>query len=203
MVSFQEGQNLVFIGDSITDCGRTDDPEGIGHGYVRIVKDYLSLMLPEISLQVNNRGVSGETILDLQKRWQEDVIALKPDWMTVSIGINDEWKNVSLAQYKETYRELLSETKRRTNASFIIMQTTIISEDPNDGKNERLLPYNEIIEEIAAEFDAILVRQNQIFTQYLKTQKGKVLTYDQVHMNSTGQLLMAFNWLEACGYSVK
>ncbi|MFD0712098.1 SGNH/GDSL hydrolase family protein [Paenibacillus sp. GCM10027626] len=200
---FQEGQNLVFIGDSITDCGRTEDTEGIGNGYVRIVRDYLALALPETTLQIYNRGVSGETILDLKTRWQEDAIGLQPDWLTVSIGINDEWKQVSLEQYRETYRELLTETKRSTKASLILMETTIISEDPHDGKNERLLPYNRIIAEVAAEFGAVLVRQNQLFTQYLMSQKGKVLTYDQVHMNSTGQLLMALNWLKACGYVVK
>ncbi|MDQ0089506.1 lysophospholipase L1-like esterase [Paenibacillus anaericanus] len=198
---FQQGQKILFIGDSITDSGRKEDPEGIGNGYVRIVGDYLAISLPEVSLQVENRGISGETILDLKARWQEDVIALNPDWLSVSIGINDEWKEISLKQYRDTYRELLTETKSKTGASLILMETTIISEDPEDGKNERLLPYNHIIREVAKEFEAILVCQNQIFTQYLRTQRGKVLTYDQVHMNSTGNLLIALNWLQACGIS--
>ncbi|BBH22399.1 lipase [Paenibacillus baekrokdamisoli] len=196
---FQQGQRIVFIGDSITDCGRKSDPEGIGNGYVRVVRDYLSIGLPAVSLQVENRGISGETILDLKARWQEDVIALNPDWLSVSIGINDDWKEVSLTQYRDTYRELLTETKKQTAASLILMETTIISENPNDGKNERLLPYNQIIREMAEKFSAILVPQYQVFTQYLRTQQGKVLTYDQVHMNSTGNLLMALNWLDACG----
>jgi acyl-CoA thioesterase-1 len=197
----QEGQKMIFIGDSITDCGRKDDPEHIGGGYVRIVRDYLSIVRPEISLQVVNQGVSGETILDLKARWKEDVTELKPDWLTISIGINDEWKNVSSNEFRNTYRELLNETKSKTGSSLIVMETTILSEDSNDGKNERLLPYNRIIREVAAEFEAILVPQYQSFTAYLREQRGKTLTVDQVHMNSTGNLLMAINWLKACGFA--
>ena len=33
---------IVFIGDSITDAGRREDPEGLGHGYVRLVADELA-----------------------------------------------------------------------------------------------------------------------------------------------------------------
>ncbi|MGO4545496.1 SGNH/GDSL hydrolase family protein [Paenibacillus sp. 2TAB23] len=197
----QEGQKMIFIGDSITDCGRMDDLEHIGGGYVRIVRDYLSIVRPEISLQVVNQGISGETILDLKARWKEDVIELKPDWLTISIGINDEWKNVSCDDFRDTYRELLTETKSKTGSSLIVMETTILSEDSNDGKNERLLPYNQIIREVAAEFEAILVPQYQSFMAYLREQRGKTLTVDQVHMNSTGNLFMAVNWLKACGFA--
>ncbi|MDG0793333.1 SGNH/GDSL hydrolase family protein [Cohnella ginsengisoli] len=196
---FKNGQKILFIGDSITDSGRKEDPEGLGGGYVRMARDYLSVAYPAISLQIENRGVSGETILDLQSRWQEDVIALQPDWVSVSIGINDEWKEVGVAQYRDTYCELMEKTKKQTGASFILMETTILSENPHDGKNERLLPYNQVIREVAQQFGAILVPQNRLFTSYLGEQQGKTLTVDQVHMNSTGNWLMAMNWLKACG----
>ena len=34
---FQSGQTVLFIGDSITDCGRRQDQEQLGNGYVRKV----------------------------------------------------------------------------------------------------------------------------------------------------------------------
>jgi acyl-CoA thioesterase I len=196
---FEDRQKVLFIGDSITDCGRKEDSEGLGGGYVRMVRDYVSAAYPATRLQVENRGVSGETILDLKARWQEDVIAEQPDWLSVSIGINDEWKEVGLKQYGETYRELLTETREKAGSSFILMETTIISEDPDDGENMRLLPYNRVIFDVAQEFGAIFVPQNQLFTTYLRAQQGKTLTYDQVHMNSTGNWLIALHWLQACG----
>ncbi|QNK57045.1 SGNH/GDSL hydrolase family protein [Paenibacillus sp. PAMC21692] len=194
-----QDQKLLFIGDSITDCGRESDPEGLGDGYVRMIRDYLYVRHPELTLQCHNRGVSGETIMDLKSRWQEDVIALGPNWLTVSIGINDEWKEVSIEEYRRAYEELLTETKDRTGASLILMETTIISENPYDGKNERLKPYNAVIRETAERFNAVLVPQNRQFDDYLRKQHGKVLTLDQVHMNSTGNWLIALNWLKACG----
>jgi len=198
-MKLEDKQSLVFIGDSITDCGRTEEPEGLGGGYVRMIRDYLHVSRPAWTPRWYNRGVSGETIVDLRARWEEDVIALQPDVLTVSIGINDEWKQVPLAEYRRLYEELLTETRQATGAALVLMETTIISEDPEDGKNARLTPYNEAIREIAARYDAVLVPQNRCFESYLRQQQGKTLTYDQVHMNSTGNWLIARNWLEACG----
>ena len=36
-----------------------------------------------------NRGVGGNTIRNLQHRWQVDCLDLKPDHLVVKIGIND------------------------------------------------------------------------------------------------------------------
>ena len=33
---------IVFIGDSITDAGRREDPDHLGHGYVRLVSEALA-----------------------------------------------------------------------------------------------------------------------------------------------------------------
>lgn len=37
----KSGERLIFIGDSITDCGRNTDSEKIGDGYVRIIRDHV------------------------------------------------------------------------------------------------------------------------------------------------------------------
>ena len=36
-----------------------------------------------------NRGISGNTLRDLEKRWEEDVIGMKPDVLSVLVGTND------------------------------------------------------------------------------------------------------------------
>ena len=33
-----------------------------------------------------NRGISGNTLRDLEKRWEEDVIGMKPDVLSVLVG---------------------------------------------------------------------------------------------------------------------
>src|SRR3981081_1352536 len=85
----------IFIGDSITDAGREDCPEGIGSGYVRNVRDWLRASAPASAPQILNKGVSGNTIGDLQRRWQSDVIAQQPRLVSIKIGINDVWQGLT------------------------------------------------------------------------------------------------------------
>ena len=48
-------RTVVFAGDSVTDCGRRTDPDGLGGGYVRKVYDDLGERRPTIV----NAGISG------------------------------------------------------------------------------------------------------------------------------------------------
>ena len=41
------------------------------------------------SIVFSIRGVGGHTLVHLEKRWEEDVIALRPDVLSVLIGTND------------------------------------------------------------------------------------------------------------------
>src|SRR4051812_7048232 len=82
---------LLFIGDSLTDCGWKTDPEQLGAGYVRLVRDWLLAASPATAPLVLNRGISGNKIPDLQQRWKSDVLDLAPDVLSVFIGINDVW----------------------------------------------------------------------------------------------------------------
>src|SRR3984893_6432767 len=121
----RENDKLVMIGDSITDSGRNQAGEGlfdaIGKGYVAQVDALLTVLYPEFSLRVINRGISGNTVRDLKARWQVDVLDLKPDWVSIMIGINDVWRqfdqplivesHVYIEEYERTLRELVQRTK--------------------------------------------------------------------------------------------
>ena len=75
----------IFIGDSVTDCDRISIPP-YGHGWVNeIVKSGLIE-------NVINVGTSGHRLVDLDKRWQADVLDNKPERLTINIGINDTWR---------------------------------------------------------------------------------------------------------------
>lgn len=96
-MKLQDGTRILFIGDSITDCGRDRsgviDVDGhLGGGYVLQVKSLLGAHYPERAVEVLNTGCGGHRITDLAGRWESDVLALKPDWLTVMIGINDVWR---------------------------------------------------------------------------------------------------------------
>ena len=133
---FQPRQRIVIIGDSITDCGRRDRATApYGNGYVALVRALLLACHPTLSLEVVNRGIGGDTIRDLEGRWDRDAIAERPDWLSVMIGVNDAWqplagnaaKGVPLEAYEHTYRRLLEAARDRTAARLILMEPFVMA----------------------------------------------------------------------------
>src|SRR5690606_23663306 len=75
-----------------------------------------------------NRGISGNRISNLKKRWVRDAININPDILTILIGINDVWhmhvfrKRFSIVKFEETYRELLDlMLEKNPNLKIILM----------------------------------------------------------------------------------
>ncbi|MEI7025566.1 SGNH/GDSL hydrolase family protein [Paenibacillus sp. y28] len=204
---FKAKDRIVFIGDSITDKGRKKDPQKLGTGYVRMVHDYLHAVYPQLSLKIINEGVSGNRIVDLEKRWTVDVLDNRPQWVSISIGINDVWRqvdNVDIEQvypdrFEEIYRRLLEQARDELGCRFILMQPTIIKEHLDSSGNRLLKAYVDAVNRLAEEFQGILVPTHQAFIDFLKCDTDKDLTTDGVHMNTLGDTLMAATWLKAVG----
>ena len=94
---FQNGDRIVFAGDSVTDCGRKRPYgeglwEGLGNGYVRMVDSNLAIDYPDRFLHITNVGESGAASKDMLANWERNVEACKPDWVFVMIGANDVWR---------------------------------------------------------------------------------------------------------------
>lgn len=198
-------KSIVFIGDSITEAGKFEDPEQIGTGYVRVIHDYLRTTYPIGKMKIMNKGIGGDRITDLALRWQADVIDLQPEIVSISVGINDVWRqldNPGMEQvypddFEKIYDDLLKQVRKDTNAQIILMEPTIIEENLNSVGNENLKPYVEIVNTLAEKYDAVLVQTHRSFTKYVEANNGYQVTTDGVHMNSAGNMLMATCWLEA------
>ncbi len=80
-LAFQSNQTVLFIGDSITDCGRRQDQEGLGHGYVRKITELITARHPDRHISYINRGIGGDIVEGLENRWTEDVTTSQPDWL--------------------------------------------------------------------------------------------------------------------------
>lgn len=189
---------IIFIGDSITASNKNTDSERLGNGYVRMIKE----VLPE-DVKVINKGVNGHRVTDLAFRWERDVIDLEPDLLSVSIGINDVWRQldspdltqIDVSKFEEVYRELLSQLPATTK--LVLMEPTIIKENPQSQGNQMLLPYVKIVRKLAVEFDAVLVPTHDVFIDHLTKKPDVSLTTDGVHMRKKGNELMAKAWLKA------
>ena len=71
---FENGDHIVFTGDSTTDNGRGRPVgeglwDGVGSGYVRVIENILNVVYPERLYWISNTGVSGNTTRDLHDRW--------------------------------------------------------------------------------------------------------------------------------------
>lgn len=198
-----QAKKIVYIGDSITEWGRFDDPDNLGQNYVRFIHDYLKITYPGDQFECINKGIGGNRIIDLADRWEEDVIQLRPDIVSISIGINDVWRQidqpdmeqVNADEFKRIYNDLIKQVKEKTNAQIVLMEPTIIGEQVSPDGNHMLNPYVEIVQKLAIEHETIIVHTHKVFLKYLE--KGDYpLTIDGVHMNSVGNMLMAKAWLQ-------
>jgi len=208
---FKTGEKILFIGDSITEDGRFDDPKDVGAGYVRLIHDYINENLSDLQIDVVNKGVGGDRVTNLADRWEADVISADPDWVSVSIGINDVWRQldnpdmeqVSPDLFEKTYDDLLYTLKEHTEAKLILMEPTIIEEDVNSVGNALLKPYVETVKKLAHKYNAVLVSTHQTFLNFIEKTPKAALTTDGVHMNDLGRKLMATTWLVGTGVMSK
>lgn len=204
-MEMKHNARFVFVGDSITEEGRFDDPEGVGYGYVRFIRDYLLTEFPNKNIEVINRGVGGNRIIDLVARFQRDVIALKPDYVSIFIGINDVWRQLDEPEldqvypekFEEIYHQLIRMVRERTEANIILIEPTIHQEDMTSLGNELLKPYVNIVRDLARTYGVTLIPTNREFLKVISNDKHPTLTVDGVHMTSTGDMLIAKTWMNA------
>jgi lysophospholipase L1-like esterase len=195
IAAFAPESRILFQGDSITDGnrGRSKDPNHIlGHGYVFIIAARHGAAFPEAKLDFLNRGISGNTVLDLEKRWQTDVLDLKPDLLSVMIGVNDQGKGVPLDQYEAVYDKLLTEAKAANPKIRFVLGEPFSK--PGARPSEGLLRRQEIVAKLAQKHGAALVRYQLVFDEAAKRAPADYWVWDAVHPTYRGHQLMADEW---------
>ena len=204
------GQKVVFIGDSITACGRRGTVHmPYGNGYVSLVRSFLLARYPEYNLTIENRGIGGDTIRHLKARWAADVLAENPDVLSVFIGINDIWRAITgrpaeavpLDEYEAIYRELLTETlKHKGETLLILVDPYVIETNHKDPFRERMDAYVACVHRLAAEFHAISVRTQEAFDKALRRQPSTFWSQDRIHPWPHGHAVIARAFLKAINY---
>jgi lysophospholipase L1-like esterase len=206
----KDGETILFIGDSITDCGRRDERfRPIGSGYVSFVRDFLVVREPEKKINVINTGIGGNTIEDLRNRWIDDAISHKPDWLSIKIGINDchRWmmdKKENVLQSPEKFEEIFIEVLDATSnllpdARLLLIDPFYTSLDIDSGldsfrgKINKVLPeYIDVIDRMAKAYNARQVKTDDIFREHFKNNHpGVYFANEPVHPNQTGHMLIA------------
>lgn len=202
----ENGKTFVFIGDSITDAGRKSplhSPYGVG--YVRSFIELLFASNPALNLNFINRGIGGDTIVDLLHRWERDALQYKPDYLSVKIGINDVNRYLSnnnsdllsVEEYEKNFRKILSQTKEKLpNCKLLIISPFYLSESEYEEAYpskvvKEVKKYIEVARKISEEFSAAFLNTNEMFLEHLKYRHYFTFGNECVHPNETGVAVLA------------
>ncbi|OVE75641.1 hypothetical protein BVX97_03990 [bacterium E08(2017)] len=208
MPSFKAGSRLLFQGDSITDMkwGRNqkDRNHYLGHSYVFLIASRLGVDMPEALLDIYNRGMSGNTVKDLRKRWKKDAIAIQPDLLSILIGTNVVGRGVKPEAFESDYRYILDASLEANPDLRLVMQ------DPFVLRSGKLLDdaawisrrsatdeLRAIVTKLADEYKAVHIKLQDIFDAAAAEVGPEHWIWDGVHPLPQGHELIARSWLEA------
>jgi len=207
------GNNMVilFQGDSITDGnrGRNADLNHImGHGYAFSIAGRLGADFPEKKMIFYNRGISGNKVNDLAKRWQTDTLDLKPDVLSILVGINDAASVVfqrepviSVEKYEELYQSLLDQTLLKfPNVLFVLCEPFILKvgkvKDNWDSFSADIEKRQAIVRKLSLKYNAVYVGFQDVFNKACEKAPAVYWMWDGVHPTVPGHELMAREWMK-------
>lgn len=191
---------VLFIGDSVTDCGRcTDTHGGLGNGYVRNVAQRLRAAGSHTT--VRNRGIDGSRARDLRARWTSDCIQLRPDVISVLVGINDTWRRydsddpTTASAFEEDYRAILRRASRETSALIVLVEPFVVPvNDDQLAWREDLDPKIAVVHALAREFDVVLVPADRHLNERARDIPAATIAFDGVHPAPEGHRMLADLW---------
>ncbi len=192
---FDKNSVILFQGDSITDCERNrEDLDSLGYGYVKMISEILSDRYSQKNIKIINRGISGDKIKDLLRRWDTDCLGLKPDILSILIGVNDTLIT-SARQFEEEYRMLLTRTTKVLKSKIILCEPFLLLES-NSLYRKDLSPKIDIVHKLAEEYNTILVPLNTIFYESCSLHPMEDWAPDGVHPTPAGHDLIAKSWIK-------
>jgi lysophospholipase L1-like esterase len=205
------GPVILFQGDSITDWGRdraatgANLSSGLGGGYPLLITASELFEHPDRGLRFFNRGVSGNTVPDLDARWQADTLALKPDVLSILIGVNDYWHTLNgsyrgtVADYETGFAALLRRTREALPAVRLIvlepfvLRCGVVTEAWIPEFDQR----RAAAARVARAAEATFLPLQSMFERLSTTAPPVYWSADGVHPTPAGHAAIARAWMEA------
>jgi lysophospholipase L1-like esterase len=209
-IRLRANDTIVFIGDSITSADRHRQAYApLGFGYVHFAANLLMARHPALNLHIVNTGISGDTVLDMERRWQKDCIAHHPNVLSVLVGINDVWQltmNPGSAQtastpdqYEITFDQLLARAREACDCRLVLMEPFLFCLDPHSEILRALMPYVEIVRRLASKHGAVQVPMQAQIARLIGEIPPEKWSADMVHPCLWAHAWIAQQWLEATG----
>ena len=197
---------ILFQGDSITDAGRNREQLCLGKGYPVMIGGELGAHFPG-KYTFDNKGVSGNRIVDVYARIKVDCWNLEPDVISLLIGVNDVWhefgnKNgVEPERFEKVYRMLIEDTKAKLpNIKFMLMEPFVLPGRATEAAWEdfsgTVYQLAEIVQKLAKEYNLSFVPLQEKLKVACKLCPPEYWLGDGVHPTAAGHRLISDAWLE-------
>ncbi len=209
-MKIEDKSKLLFIGDSITDCGRARPVgegrgDAYGNGYVALINAWFGAVHPNKQIRIINMGTSGNTVKDIKQRWQTDVFDIKPDWISIMIGINDVWRqfdlplqterHVLLEEYSYILEDLVKNTIQKVDG-IILMTPYLIEPNKNEPMRSMMDTYGNAVKNIANKYKTLFIDTQEAFDKVLKHIHPMAIAWDRVHPNLAGHMIIMNAFIE-------
>ena len=197
--------NIVFYGDSITDCGRNrEDSHLFSSGYPAIVAGRLGLEYPEENVY-SNRGISGNRIVDLYAQIN-GIHNDKPDVLSILIGVNDVWhkqhgNGVDTAKFEMVYTLLLDEIyEKNPNVKIMLLEPFVVKACATEATYEDFRSDVEskaaVVKKLAEKYNIPFIPLQEDFDRLYNPENPGYWLRDGVHPTPAGHTLIADKWIE-------
>ena len=207
-------KTILFQGDSITDAGRDrEDNSYLGCGYARLVESVLGYEEPN-KYDFQNRGISGNRILEVYSRIIMDILNIKPDYMSILIGVNDVWHGIDwqngtgVKRFEKVYDMLLTELKEELpELKIMILEPFVLKGPATDNREDQpnrweafssgFYEMARISKKLAQKHNLKFVELQNKFDEATKLAPPTYWIQDGVHPSAKGHELIKREWLKA------
>ncbi|MER5987586.1 SGNH/GDSL hydrolase family protein [Streptomyces sp. NPDC001787] len=214
-ITVRPGITVMFTGDSITDCQRLASEDGLGFGYPLRVAGEWGLRHPERPVTWLNTGIGGNKVMDLEARWQADVLDARPDVVSILVGVNDmgwhsldpEGHVIPAEEFEAGYDRLLAPLAG-TGTELILIEpfllpihgtveagAALVGEEERKQWRADLDPKIRAVRRLAREYGAHLLAADGMFAELAATTGPEYWSTDGVHPTPAGHAALAAAWL--------
>jgi len=215
------GAHFVFIGDSITHGLRNDKELNpafkLGAGFVNHIASKLWLENPGAVLVFTNRGICGNTVLELGARWEADALSLSPDVLTVLIGVNDNNQrhlkpgkpSTSPTEYGVVLEKLLCRARQHNPSMLIVVvEPFLLSSVALVGQKleaalEEMTARGQEARRCCEQCGGVFVPMQSAFADACLQAPPEFWSYDGIHPTAAGFALITQEWFKAVAPNVE
>jgi lysophospholipase L1-like esterase len=209
---FEEGERVVFVGNSITHGGHY-------HSFIWL---YYMTRFPDKPITIMNAGIGGESAWDMKDRLDYDVFNRKPTYVTLTFGMNDtgydiymkdnakELSEQRIAKSLESYREIEERLLAKNKIKKVLIggspydETSKFNNFILHNKNNAILKIIDAQRTSAKKNGWGFVDFNQPMREISRKEQEADSTFtfcriDRIHPDNDGQMVMAYLFLKAQG----